>query len=70
MNFLKQDIIQDKSQHTNRGELVSLMEPLSISADSRFRDSLNDLAVELAAKSAGFCQSVPEKLIPALGEGH
>jgi Fic family protein len=66
MNFLKQDISQDKSQGANRGELVSLMEPLSISADSRFRDSLNDLAVDLAAKSAGFCQSVPKKLVPAL----
>ena len=54
MNFLKQDISQDKSQGANRGEFVSLMEPLSISADSRFRDSLNDLAVDLAAKSAGF----------------
>ena len=34
----------------NRGESVSLMEPLLVSEGSRHRADLTDLAVELAAK--------------------
>jgi len=41
-------------QAADRGEPVSLMEPLLISGDSRHRGALTDLAFELTQKSAGF----------------
>ena len=47
-------------------EPVSLMEPLLISEGSRFRGELTDLAVELAARSAGFRRSLPEGIVMAL----
>jgi len=66
MNLLKQDIPRDVQGRSNRGESISFMEPLSISADSRFRRLLNDLAMELAVKSTGFCHGVPQQLISAV----
>jgi hypothetical protein len=38
----------------DRGELVSLMEPLLIGERCRDRPQLTDLALELPQKSAGF----------------
>jgi Fic family protein len=58
------DIIPDK----DRGENVSLMEPLLISAGSRHRAELTDLALELAQKSAGFRHSLPKSLLSSLAE--
>lgn len=52
----------------DRGELVSLMEPMRISERSRHRASLSDLAVELAAHSAGFRRSLPEGVLRALAD--
>jgi len=66
MGFSEQDISKAVTKCVDRGESLSLMEPLCIAADSRFRDSLNDLAVELAAKAAGFRKGLPLKLAPAL----
>ena len=46
----------------DRGEAVSLMEPLLIGEGSRHRGAFTDLALELAAKSAGFrgaCRPLP-----------
>ncbi len=43
----------------DRGELVSLMEPLLVGESSRQRTAPTEVAVELAAKSAGFRRSVP-----------
>jgi len=43
----------------DRGENTRLMEPLLLSADSRHRPALNDLAMELAAASAGLHRSLP-----------
>ncbi|MGB5467196.1 MAG: hypothetical protein WBM84_14045, partial [Sedimenticolaceae bacterium] len=48
----------------DRGEPVSLMEPMRISESSRHRGELNDLAVELAAHSAGFRRSLPAGVLP------
>ena len=62
----KPDIFQDIPVALDRGESLSLMEPLRIPTESRFQNSLNDLAVELAAKAAGFRQGLPPKLVPAL----
>ncbi len=50
----------------DRGESVSAMEPLVIGADSKHRPELTDLAVELAAKSAGFRRSLPDGLTSSL----
>ncbi len=52
----------------DRGEKASMMEPLLISENSRARVALADLAVELAASSAGFRRSLPEKILTALAD--
>lgn len=52
----------------DRGEPVSLMEPLLIDAGSRVRGRLTDLGVELAQKSAGFRRSLPESLVTSLAD--
>ena len=43
----------------DRGESISRMEPLLIAEGSRHRAGLTDLAVELAARSAGLSRSLP-----------
>src|SRR5262245_32546474 len=50
----------------DRDELVSLMEPLTVSEGSRHRARLNDLALELAQKAAGFRRSLPASLLGSL----
>ncbi len=50
----------------DRGESVGLMEPLLVSESSRHRTALTDVAVELAAKSAGFRRSLPGGVLTAL----
>lgn len=52
----------------DRGEIVSLMEPMRISEGSRHRTSLSDLVVELASHSAGFRRSLPEGVLSALAD--
>ena len=52
----------------DRGESISLMEPLLIGSDSRFHNSLTDLALELAQKSAGFRRSLPESMLRSLAD--
>ena len=44
------------------------MEPLLVSESSRHRAPLTDLAVELAAKSAGFRRSLPDGMLAALAD--
>lgn len=58
---MKPDIPAD-----DRGELVSLMEPLLLGDGFRRRAVITDLALELAQKSAGFRRSLPESLLPSL----
>jgi hypothetical protein len=43
----------------DRGELISVMEPLLIGEGSPLRGELTDLALALAQKSAGFRRSLP-----------
>ena len=62
---MKADI---KAASEDRGEPVSLVEPLLIDAGSRFRGNLADLALELAQKSAGFRRSLPESLLGSLAD--
>jgi len=52
----------------DRGELVSLMEPLLIADSSRYRGPLTDLALDLAQKSAGFRRSLPPSLLASLAD--
>lgn len=58
----------DISVAEDRGELVSLMDPLLIGESSRHRGALTDLALELAQKSAGFRRSLPGNLLTSLAD--
>jgi Fic family protein len=58
----------DISTAMDRDEPVASMEPLLIGEDSRHRAALTDLAVDLAAKSAGFRRSLPQGLLVALAD--
>ncbi len=50
--------IKTASRKEDRGESTGLMEPLLVSEGSRHRSELTDLAVELAARVAGFRRSM------------
>ena len=50
----------------DRRENTALMEPMLIAEGSRHRTGLTDLAVELAARSAGFSRSLPQGVHVAL----
>ncbi len=52
----------------DRGELVSLMEPLLVGEGSRHRPAITDLALDLARKSAGFRRSLPPSLLASLAD--
>jgi len=52
----------------DRGESIALMEPMLIGDSSRYRAPLNDLALELAQKSAGFRRSLPASLVASLAD--
>lgn len=52
----------------DRGETVSLMQPLVLQEAAPQRGALTDLAVELAAKSAGFRRSLPSPIMAALAD--
>jgi Fic family protein len=52
----------------DEGESIGLMEPLLIRETSRHRGALTDLAVELAARSAGFRRSLPHGVLTALAD--
>src|SRR5271169_5276532 len=64
----EQDIEADIKAAKDRGETVSLMEPLLIAEGSRHRSALTDLALELAQKSAGFRRSLPQSLLASLAD--
>lgn len=50
----------------DRGESVGLMEPMLVGESARHRAALADLAVELAARSAGFRRSLPPGVLTSL----
>jgi len=58
----------DTKAAEDRGELVSLMEPLLITEGSRHRGGLTDLVLELVQKSSGFRRSLPESLLASLAD--
>lgn len=57
-----------KIEAQDRGESTGLMEPMLLAEDARGRGALSDLAVELAAKSAGFRKSLPDGVVRALSD--
>ncbi|MGH6905949.1 MAG: Fic family protein [Geminicoccaceae bacterium] len=63
---MKADISAATAQ--DGGEGIGLMEPLLIRESSRHRGALVDLAVELAARSAGFRRSLPHGVLTALAD--
>ena len=60
--------MSDIDEAQDRGENIAMMEPLLISDTSRHRPELNDLALELASKAAGFRRSLPDGLRTALAD--
>lgn len=57
---------KEAAKGVDRQELVTQMEPLAIAGDSRHRAGLNDLALDLASKAAGFRRSLPPSLLGPL----
>lgn len=68
MNDPSADIAADIPAVTDRQEPLSLMEPMGIAEGAAQRAELTDLAVDLAARSAGFRRSLPEGVRFALAE--
>lgn len=70
MSDKKEDIEADISEAVPKddGESVGLMEPMLISGSSAHRRALTDLAVDLAARAAGFRRSLPEGVLTALAD--
>jgi Fic family protein len=68
MAKLDADMEADIKAVADRGEPVSLMEPLLLGEGSRHRPGLTDLALELAQSSAGFRRSLPESVTPSLAD--
>lgn len=58
----------DMETAIDRGEAITIMEPLQIGEGSPHRPTLTELGMELAAKSAGFRRSLPEAVVCALSE--
>ena len=65
---IKADTEADIKEAIDEGELASMMEPLLISESSKHRKGLADLAIDLAAHSAGFRRSLPEGVLTALAD--
>ena len=68
MNKAITDNKPDIASAKDRGEPVSLMEPLLISTPSRHREVLQDAAIDLAAKAAGFRRSLPLRMQSSLAD--
>src|SRR5271154_33369 len=64
----KPDIKADIRPVSDRDESIGLMEPLLIGESSKHRGALNDMALELAQKAAGFRRSLPESLLASLAD--
>lgn len=52
----------------DRGESTGLMEPMMVSEDAPQRTALTDLAIDLAARSAGLRRSLPDGVTQALAD--
>src|ERR1017187_3590504 len=65
---IKADFMAAKKVANDRGEDVSLMEPMLLAADSRFREELTNLAFNLVSRSSGFHHSLPKGTAAALAD--
>jgi Fic family protein len=61
-------MIADIEMAEDRGEQVSLMEPLLIGEGPRHRGGLTDLVLDLVQKSFGFRRSLPASLLASLAD--
>jgi Fic family protein len=68
MSTPKPDIKVDIVTAADRGESIGLMEPLRIGEGAPQRAPLTDLAVDLAARAAGFRRSLPDGVRGALAD--
>lgn len=66
MSEFDTDMETDIQAATDGGETVSLMEPMLVAEGSPHRGELTDLAIDLAARSAGFRRSLPEGVLTPL----
>ncbi len=66
MKSNKSDKRSDILKPIDRHENLSMMEPLLISENSKYRKALMDLAIELTAKSASFKSSLPKAIQSSL----
>ena len=62
------DMKADTSEIVDRGESPSMIEPVLIGEGSRDRGALSDLAVDVAARAAGFRRSLPAGVRSALSD--
>lgn len=66
---MKADIpVSPNTAGEDRGEDISMMEPLLITGTSRHRMDLTDLAVDLAGRAAGLCRSLPDGVLATLAD--
>jgi len=68
MSNIVPDIKADIQSVADRGEAVSMLEPLLLPDSSQHRGALTEKAVELVAKSSGFRHSLPTGVLAALSE--
>lgn len=66
MSNLEPDIKADNLTAKDRGEAVTLMEPMLFRESTRDRSELADLALDLAARSTGLRRSLPDGVVSAL----
>ena len=66
MKSKKTDIKPDTKAVRDGHEPVALLEPLLIAPGSRWRGDLDDLAMDLAARAAGFRRSLPPGILRSL----
>lgn len=68
MNGKDTDKEADTVEGFDRGEDIAVMEPLHVSDGSPHQSALTELAVDLAARSAGFRRSLPDRVVNALAD--
>src|SRR5262245_39873427 len=68
MKKMKEDIKEDKISPLDREEPTRLMEPLLVSMTPAKRELLQDLTMELVAKSASFCSRLPASIVTTLAD--
>ena len=63
----KPDMKADLKEAEDRGEAVTFMEPMMVRQNTKAREELADLALDLTARSTGFRRSLPDGVVRSLG---